>query len=117
MKNLIRIIRISLMLFFISIMISNIALGFNYSNFKPDQSNTENIASVGSSIIATVRIIGQILSVGVLMVLGIKYMMGSAEEKAEYKKTMIPYAVGAVLIFAATFIVSAIYNFANQSAS
>ena len=48
-----------------------------------------------------------------IMVLGIKYMMGSAEEKAEYKKTMIPYLVGAILIFAATTIANVIYNFAN----
>ena len=31
--------------------------------------------------------------------LGIKYMLGSAEEKAEYKKDMIPYLVGAFLLF------------------
>ena len=37
-------------------------------------------------------------------------MMGSAEEKAEYKKTMIPYLVGALLIFAATTIVNVVYN-------
>ena len=47
------------------------------------------------------------------MVLGIKYMMGSAEEKAEYKKTMIPYVVGAILIFAATTIANAVFNFAS----
>jgi len=47
------------------------------------------------------------------MVLGIKYMMGSAEEKAEYKKTMIPYIIGAILLFAATTIANAIYTFAN----
>ena len=35
---------------------------------------------------------------------GIKYMMGSASEKAEYKKTMIPYLVGAILIFGASAI-------------
>ena len=40
-------------------------------------------------------------------------MMGSAEEKAEYKKTMIPYVVGAILLFAATTIANAVYNFAN----
>ena len=46
----------------------------------------------------------------ILVVLGIKYMMGSAEEKAEYKKTMIPYVVGAILIFLAPMIANMIYT-------
>ena len=57
--------------------------------------------------------VGIVVAVVVLMVLGIKYMMGSAEEKAEYKKTMIPYVVGAILIFGATTIANMVYQFAN----
>ena len=41
--------------------------------------------------------------------------MGSAEEKAEYKKVMIPYLIGAVLIFAAPYIADAIYNFSKNN--
>ena len=48
------------------------------------------------------------------MVLGIKYMMGSAEEKAEYKKTFIPYIIGAVLLFAASAFASQLYSWANS---
>ena len=40
-------------------------------------------------------------------------MMGSAEEKAEYKKTMIPYLVGAILVFAASTIANFVYNFVS----
>ena len=36
------------------------------------------------------------------------------EEKAENKKTMIPYLVGAILIFASTTIVNVVYNIANS---
>ena len=49
-----------------------------------------------------------------LLVIGIKYMMGSASEKAEYKKTMIPYIVGAVLIFAGTSLVRVIYSLSTS---
>lgn len=35
------------------------------------------------------------------MILGIKYMMGSAEERANYKRSMIPFVIGAILLFAA----------------
>ena len=46
------------------------------------------------------------------MILGIKYMIGSVEEKAEYKKTMMPYIIGTTILFAASTIVSIIYNVA-----
>ena len=40
-----------------------------------------------------------VLVVGV--VLGIQFLMGSAEEKAKVKETLIPYGVGAVIVFGA----------------
>ena len=46
--------------------------------------------------------------------LGIKYMMGSAEERAEYKKTLLPYFIGAMLIFASTNLAQMIYNLASK---
>ncbi len=70
-----------------------------------DKSGMENVAGNIVSIITT---IGIIVAIIVLLVLGIKYMMGSAAEKAEYKKTMIPYLVGAVLIFGASAIAKAV---------
>ena len=55
-----------------------------------------------------------ILAIIILIVLGVKYMMGSAEEKADYKKSMIPYIVGAVLVFASTAIVGVVYDMASS---
>lgn len=75
--------------------------------------NTSSFDNIGKRIIGMVQAIGSIVSVLVLVILGIKYMMGSAEEKAEYKKTMIPYLVGAILIFAASNLASMIYGFAS----
>ena len=74
---------------------------------------TDDIAKVGKKVMGIVNTVGVVVAVVILMVLGIKYMMGSAEEKAEYKKTMMSYIIGAVLIFGATTIANAIYNFAN----
>ena len=37
-------------------------------------------------------------------------MIGSVEERAEYKKTLIPYVIGCVLVVSITTIVSFIYN-------
>jgi len=80
---------------------------------KTDYSGVGDISTIGGKVMGIINTFGVVVAVVVLMVLGIKYMMGSAEEKAEYKKTMIPYVIGAVLIFAATTIANAVYNFAN----
>ena len=77
-------------------------------------SGAANVTKVGDSILAIIQVVGTIIAIGILMVLGIKYMMGSAEEKASYKKTMMPYIVGAVLIFAASNIATYVYNFAGS---
>ena len=76
----------------------------------------EQIATVGGNIVNIIQIVGIVVAVIVLLVIGIKYMIGSASEKAEYKKTMIPYIVGAVLIFAGTSLVKVIYSLASSVA-
>lgn len=75
-----------------------------------DNVDMKDITDISGKIIKIIQIIGTILAVVVLMILGIKYMLGSLEEKAQYKKAMIPYLVGAFLIFAGTTIVSIVYN-------
>lgn len=72
---------------------------------------TDQIQSLGNRIIGMLQTVGVVLSVVILVVLGIKYMMGSAEEKADYKKTMIPYVVGAAFIFLAPTIANMLYTF------
>lgn len=73
--------------------------------------NTSGIEGLGQNIITIITTVGSIASVVVLVVLGIKYMMGSAEEKAEYKKTLMPYLVGAALIFAASALAQVVFKF------
>lgn len=88
---------------------------FSPKNVTPQATENEAkaIGDVGNSITGIIRIVGSIIAVVILIVLGIKYMMGSAEEKAEYKKTLFPYIVGAVLIFAASNLAYIVYTWAN----
>ena len=74
---------------------------------------TGNLVNAGNQIATIIRVVGIILSVIILMILGIKYMMGSASEKAEYKKTMIPYVIGAVVLFGASALAGAIVQLAQ----
>jgi len=73
--------------------------------------NVDGITNIGNSVVKVLSTVGIVASVIVLIVLGIKYMIGSTEEKAEYKKTLMPYIIGAALIFAASTIANIVYSF------
>lgn len=87
--------------------------GYDPSGYTGKNADVGKIEEVGQKVIQIVTTIGSIASVIVLVVLGLKYMMGSAEEKAEYKKTLLPYIIGAAFVFAAASIASAIYGFTH----
>lgn len=82
----------------------------NYGKVS-EGSSTEFTKMVGT-IITIVQVVGSIISVICLIVLGIKYMMGTVQEKAEYKKVLLPYVIGAALLFATTNLLKIIYNLA-----
>ena len=88
---------------------ANIApqVGELITNIGGEEATAETI---GNSILGIIQVIGTIASVGILMIMGIKYMAGSAEAKAAYKKTMVPFIIGAIFLFAAVNIVSMIYS-------
>lgn len=92
---------------------SSSASGLTPKGINATYEGTDEIGTIGGKLMGIIRTIAVVIAVLILMVLGIKYMMGSAEEKAEYKKTMIPYVIGAILVFAAGTIANAVYNFAN----
>ncbi len=72
--------------------------------------STDGVKQWIASIMNIVAIVGSGIAVIALIVLGIKYMMGSVEEKAEYKKTLMPYVIGALMVFGASAIVGFIAN-------
>ncbi len=122
MKKQMKIISVLLIIVALLGVLSNVVLadGVDLSSkieeiAKGDTSvKTDKLTDLGKTIVTIMQTVGIVVAVVVLLVLGIKYMMGSAEEKAEYKKTMIPYVVGAVLIFASTTIVNIVYQLANS---
>lgn len=85
--------------------------GLTPGELKGTDPTSTDIQDLGNKVIGILQTVGIVLSVVILIILGIKYMMGSAEEKAEYKKTMIPYLMGAAFIFLAPTIANVVYNF------
>lgn len=83
------------------------------NSFKPGPIQEEDanvITERANSIIGVFITVGVVIAAVTLTILGIKYMMGSVEEKAEYKKSMIPYLIGSILLFATSTIVGIIAN-------
>lgn len=89
----------------------------NTNKFKPSGLTEDDYGeafNIASTIVGTLTTVGVIVAVVGIIILGLKYMMGSVEQKAEYKKTMIPYLVGCIFIFCISTIVSIIYKLASQ---
>ena len=62
-------------------------------------SDAQKITAKASLILSVITNIGIVLAILIPAILGIKYMLGSVEEKAEYKKDLLPYFIGSILLF------------------
>lgn len=71
---------------------------------------SSQIGGIVGPILGYIRNIGIVVSVIALMIIGVKFMLGSAEEKANYKETLIPYLIGIIILLAGSIIPSVIYN-------
>ena len=90
---------------------------FNANDYKPsapNHSEDAKLVEIGNNIIKPIQTIGSLVSVIAIIIIGIRYMMGSIEEKAQYKELLMPYFIGAIFIFGITNVVSIIYNIAIQ---
>ena len=82
------------------------------ANYGKIIGESEVFMDKAGKVITVVQTVGSIASVVCLIVIGIKYMTGSVEEKAEYKKTLVPYVIGAALVFTITNLLSIVYHIA-----
>lgn len=112
-----KLIKISILIVMIIMLFSNSRVFavdpfVNPNAFKPviEEDDSGRFTEKAGEILGVVNVVGVVCSVCVLIILGIKYMIGSVEEKAEYKKTMLGYVIGAFLLFSATTIPNILYN-------
>ncbi len=83
----------------------------NPDYYKPGgitTADTDAVTQKVNRIVGAIVTLGTVTSVITVIILGIKYMLGTLEEKADYKKSMLPYLIGAVLLFASSTVVSII---------
>lgn len=102
-----------LIITFLLVSIFNEVLAIEPGDYQP---TTPTVAEAGKAvkivgiILGAIRNISAVVAVITLMIIGFKYIVGSVEEKANYKKTLLPYIIGAVVAVSGTTIVSFIYN-------
>ena len=110
MKKAYKVLSVLMVILMLVCISTNVFAAFDINQVSSDvETDADNaIQEIGSTILTIVTNVGMILAIIVVAVLGVKYMMGSTEEKAEYKKTLMPYLVGAILVFGASAIGKAV---------
>lgn len=114
-KRMIKILTIILMVFAL----------VNITNFVyADDINTEDFAVIYTKegvsdldnktgkILSIVQIAGTAISLVALLILGMKYMLSSPNDKATIKEKLVPYVIGVIIFFAASNLVTIVIKFA-----
>lgn len=116
-----KVIKIIYILIIIAILLTPISVvqagAINPDDYKPNDLTAldyQKPFAFAKTILTAITITGVVICVITVMFLGMKYMVGSVEEKAEYKKTMLPIVVGMILLVCTSTIVSIIYNIVSQ---
>lgn len=82
------------------------------SGIKPDTGaiDASPLKQMAGKVIGLIQIASAIAAVILIAVFGFKFIMGSANEKADYQKSFIPLIVGVVIVFAATSIAQLLFT-------
>ncbi len=84
----------------------------NPESYRPEgfSEDGERLKEIGQIIIGVLRVVGVLVAVVTLLALGIRYMAGGASERAEYKKSMIPFLIGAFVLLIGTQLIGILYD-------
>ena len=86
------------------------------NSVKATSSDTsKNVGSVMNTVLGVIQVIAISIAVIMIVILAIKYVSAAPSEKADIKKSLTIYIIGAVLLFGATGILQLIKTFTNNS--
>lgn len=81
---------------------------------KDDFFKEGNLQTTSKAVVNMLTVIGMCVAVVYTAILGIKFMIGSVEEKAQVKDALVPFVIGCVVIFGAFGIWSIVVNVLNN---
>lgn len=74
----------------------------------------DSITEITSTVLTVVRTAGSGIALIMLTVIFIKYMLSAASERAEIKKNLIPFTIGAIVLFAASNLVTVLQEVTKE---
>ena len=75
-----------------------------------DTEAASDLTKLAGKVIGLIQIASAVAAVVLIAVFGFKFILGSANEKADYQKSFIPLIVGVVVVFAATSIAKLLFG-------
>lgn len=104
-----------LITFLIVLMISVLLIPLNIyakmdTNINISSAAAKTSEDIIKRVLGTLQVIGTVISVIALIIIGIRYMISSTEEKANMKGVIGYYVIGAVLVFATSNVVGFAYD-------
>lgn len=81
---------------------------------KPGLKGVDSLYDIGNIILGIFQAIGAGVAVIAALILAIKYMYSSPNEKADIKSKLIPFIIGGVLVFGAVSLVRIAETFSGE---
>jgi hypothetical protein len=114
--------KIAKVLIIFIILISTIYTISNADNFGTDFSadtsklgkGKDLLETGGATVVSFIRVLGAGISIIIILVLAMKYMMAAPGDRADVKRSMIPFVIGAFIFFGASQILSLLYTLSKQ---
>lgn len=69
-----------------------------------------SINTIGQGILGAIQAVGYLVAFGILLIYGIKWLLATANEKADLKKGFVNYVIGAILVAGATTIAGWVFG-------
>ena len=108
MKKLMKIMPVVLVM---CLLLTNVfAVGIPDDTTVAGGSASTEVTDAAKDIWATVASIVQILSIAAVVFAGVRYMFASADQIADFKKSMGILAIGGILVFGATTVLNILGN-------
>ena len=114
MKKIIKVLPVLMLVMFFAF--SSIYAN-NYINVPttgPGGTASSEVKLAAGKTWATVINVIQILAVASVVFAGVRYMLASADQKADIKRSLGTLAIGAILVFCASTVIKFVVNSANQ---
>lgn len=93
------------------ISIATCSYSISLDDYKPHIDT--GLASVLKNVVGVVQMVGTGIAILASIWLGIRYVVSSVDEKADIKKKLIPFVIGAMIFYGATGILQLIADVAT----